>query len=114
MMEEIFVDVPFLREDFLKHVRDVVGTDYATITPDLDHVWIIDHPAVFFICLIDNVDPLHKGAQEGNIYSFAQVFKESVLLCCRSSPFGKGKVPFKGCRDPFAITPESRSESNII
>jgi len=75
MMQKVFVNVAFLREDLLEHVRDVVRADDTAIAPDLDHVWEVDHPSIFLVGLIDDVDPLDERAQECDVHGFTQVFE---------------------------------------
>lgn len=49
-----------LSEDLLQHVGDIVSTDDAAVSPDLNHLCEIDLPFVFLVCLVDDVDSLCK------------------------------------------------------
>lgn len=74
MVQKIPVNVTFLCEDLLEHVRDMVRADDTAIAPDLDHVRKVDHPSILLIGSIDDVNPLDERAQKGDVDGFAQVF----------------------------------------
>ncbi len=75
MVQKILVNVTFLREDLLEHVRNVIRADDTAIAPDLDDVREVDHPSILLVGLIDDVNPLDEGAQECDVDGFAQVFE---------------------------------------
>lgn len=75
MVQKVLVNITFLREDLLEHVRDVIRADDTAIAPDLDDVREVNHPSILLIGLIDDVDPLDERAQKGDVDGFAQVFE---------------------------------------
>ena len=81
MVQEIPIAVPSLAaEDLPEHVGDVVGFDDAAGAPDGDDGGEVDAPPVFAVGLVDDVDALDKGAEEGDVDGFAEVFEDGLLL----------------------------------
>lgn len=114
MVQKVLVNVTFLREDLFEHVRDMVRADNTAIAPDLDDVREVDHPSIFLISLIDDVDPLDERAQNCDIDGFAQVFEQGFLLFSRAGPFREGKVAVKCCFDLFTVPTEGGSDADVV
>ena len=114
MVHKIPVYLAFLRENLLKHVGDVVGTNNAAIAPNLDHIGKIDHPSILFIGLVNDIDPLDERAQERDIDCLAQVFEQAFPLLFRACPFREREMAIKSGFDLLPLTPEGRSEADII
>ncbi len=114
IVQKVPVPVSRLFEDLLQHIGDVISTNDTAVSPYLNHFRKIDLPLALLVCLIDDVEPLHKGSKKGFIDGFSEIFEKGLFLC-----FGMG-YPFDGEMateyfiDLLAIFAEGGSYSDIV
>jgi hypothetical protein len=65
--------IPSYREYRLEHICNVIRANDAPVTPNLNYFGEVDTPSVFLVGLVDYVDALNKGCEEGGVDRFAEV-----------------------------------------
>ena len=81
----------------------MVCADDAPATPYLRDVSVADTPPVLFVGLLDDIETLGEGGQEGCIDGFAEMFQEGGLFGRGALPRKQGEAAVKGGLDLLAV-----------
>ena len=86
--------IPSLCEYRFEHICNVICPNDAAVPPDLNHFGEIDAPFVLLICLVNYVNALDEGSEEGGVDCFAEILLgrlSSLLLSLSISLWGSAR-----------------------